>query len=129
MLARFISALFALIVLSAVGCRKDDLSSPDCGKLQQAILAGNPDEVEAEINNICASLSASNDSEQSFNEITKAIGTQCKLNAVALCYNCIETLPAQSEIKITVQTSTGFKEKIIDITRSGNHFIFAGMHD
>jgi len=105
------------------------MQKANCDKLQQAILAGNPDEVETEINRICESLTTSTDSEASLDNLSKAISTQCKVNAVTLCYNCIETLPEQSEIKISIVTPGSRKDKIIDIIRSGDRFVFAGMHN
>lgn len=118
-----------LLLLAITACTKDDMQPASSDKLQLAILAGNPDNVETEINKVCSSLTAGTDSENLLNELSKAILSQCKVNAVVLCYNCISTMPAQSEIKISVNYHGLQKDKIIDITRSGNKYIFAGMHD
>ena len=129
MATRLLSFTLILFALVALGCRKDEMQKANCDKLQQAILAGNPDEVETEINRICESLTTSTDSEASLDNLSKAISTQCKVNAVTLCYNCIETLPEQSEIKISIVTPGSQKDKIIDIIRSSDRFVFAGMHN
>jgi hypothetical protein len=106
------------------------MQQADSNKLKAAILAGKPDDVETEINKVCASLSnSSSNSDYALTELSNAILVQCKLNASVLCYNCISTLPAQSELKIAVSYQGIQKVKIIDISRSGNRLVFAGMHD
>jgi hypothetical protein len=119
--------LFSLLAIA--GCTKDKLQPVNSDKLQKAILAGNPDEAEAEINKVCATLPEGADSELTIQSLTRAISVQCRLTAVVLCHNCIATRPAQSEIKISVNYQGLLKDKIIDITRMGNKYIFAGMHD
>jgi hypothetical protein len=129
MATRLVSFILGIFLIATTSCSKDDMQPANCDKLQQSILAGNPNEVETEINRICGSLTASPDSHESLEALTSKISSQCKVTAVALCYNCIYTLPAQSEIKISVANAGIQKDKIIDITRSGDKFIFAGMHD
>jgi len=123
----YLPAILLLLTFSA--CTKDDMQPANGDKLQRAILAGNPDDVETEINKVCASISQSADSENALNDLSNAIISQCKVNAAILCYNCISTLPAQSEIKISINYQGFQKNKVIDITKSGNRFLFAGMHD
>ena len=118
-----------VLLLTFTACTKDDVQPASSDKLQRAILAGNPDAVEAEINKVCASITAVTGSANELDHLNNAIISQCKVNAVVLCHDCIFTLPAQSEIRISVNYQGLQKEKIIDITRSGNRFVFAGMHD
>ncbi len=130
MLTRFFSIVIFIFLLFAAGCSKEHLQSPDCNKLKDAILAGNPDEVENEINKACATLPDPNDSKNDLTRLAATISGQCNINAVVLCYNCIYTSPAQSEIKISISSAGIQKDKIIDISfTSDNKFVFAGMHD
>lgn len=129
MAPRFLSLALGFFILLTFSCRKEDMQQTNCDKLQQALLAGNPDEVEAEINSICASLGATENSEEGINILSSAVSTKCHVNAVTVCFNCIKTLPEESEIKLSVSTLNGHKDKIIDIARSGDKFVFAGMHD
>jgi hypothetical protein len=129
MVTRFLPFILGFLIVTAASCQKDEMQPANCDKLQQAILAGNPNEVEIEINRISESLAATPDSQAGLDELNKAISAQCKVGAVTFCYNCIETLPAQSEIKISVSGGGTQKNKIIDIIRSGDKFVFAGMHD
>jgi len=118
-----------VLVFAFTACSKDHLQKANSDKLQRAILAGNPDEVETEINKVCASVAAVSDSENALFDLSSAISAPCQVSTVVLCYSCIQTLPAQSEIKISVNYQGLKKDKIIDITRSGNRFVFAGIHD
>jgi hypothetical protein len=129
MATRLLSFIISFFIIAVAGCSKDEMQPANCDKLQQAILAGNPDDVETEINRISESLASTPDSKAGLDELSKTISTQCKVTAVTFCYNCIYTLPAQSEIRISITNSGGHKDKIIDITRSGDKFTFAGMHD
>ena len=130
MATRFLSAIALIFLLAATGCRKDVIEPVNSDKLQQAVIAGNPDVVEVEINKVLSGLPAVPDSNNNLKNITDAISSQGKVSAVALCYNCIDTYPAQSEIKIAVAFAGGVKEKIIDISYSENKkYFFAGMHD
>lgn len=129
MTARFLFMGLVFLSLVAFGCKKDEMLPADCGKLQEAILAGNPDDVETEINRICSSLINAPDSHEGLKALTDKISSECKVSADTLCYDCIKTLPAQSEIRISVIAVDLQKDKIIDIIRSGDKFVFAGMHD
>ena len=130
MATRLLSAIIVLFLFATSGCRKDDMQRVDSEKLKQAVIAGDPDEVEIEINKILIALPANTDSEINFKNIAKAISDQSKIIAVPVCYNCIQTNPAQSEIKLSVSTSGSQKNKIIDISYSQNKkYVFVGMHD
>lgn len=129
MATRYLSLIPVLLIIVAASCRKDEMQAANCDNLQRAIFAGKPDEVETEINRICSSLINAPDSHEGLKALTDKISSQCKVNANTLCYDCINTLPAQSEIRISVIDVDLQKDKIIDIIRSGDKFVFAGMHD
>src|SRR5438128_12370196 len=98
----YLPAILFLLAVSA--CRKDDMQTVSTDKLQKAILAGNPDEVETQINNVCTSsqMHVTNNSEESLNQLAESISNAFKVDAAVVCYNCIKTLPEESEIKISV---------------------------
>lgn len=128
---RLLYLLFGMVQFIVVisGCSKDRDQSGDCNKLQQAIVSGNPDEVETEINKICVSLTGVEDSRQGLETLTNKISSFCNINAEALCYNCIYTMPGQSEIMLSFMNAGVQKNKIIDIIYSDNKFSFRGMHN
>ena len=54
----------------------------------------------------------------------------CTMNASALCFDCIQTLPSQSEIRISFDNGASTVEKTIDISyNSNNKMIFYNLHD
>ena len=106
------------------------MQSVNCEKLNQAILAGNPDETEIELTKIFSGLPAGLDTDENFNNLTRAISSQCNINAVVLCHSCIETNPVESEIKLSITYPGTQKDKIIDISYSENKkYVVVGMHD
>lgn len=129
MITRLLVPGLAFLTIGLFSCSKDDMKPADCSTLQQAILTGNPDEVETEINRISRSLVNTPDSEEGLAILVNKISSQCSISAVMVCYGCIKTLPEQSEIKLSINNSGSQKNKIIDIVRSGDKFVFAGMHD
>jgi hypothetical protein len=53
----------------------------------------------------------------------------CGLNAVGICYGCIDTLPAMSEIRVSINTGTGSITRIIDLSRDASgRFVCKNMH-
>ena len=117
-------------LLIATGCRKDDMQSVNCEKLQQAILAGNPYETETELNKIFSALPEGPDSDENFKSMTDAVSVRCNINAVALCHSCIETNPVESEIKLSFTYAGTQKHKVIDISYAENKkYVVVGMHD
>jgi len=130
MAIRFFSAIIIAFFFAATGCRKDDMQRVDCDKLQQAIIAGNPDETEIELTKIFSTLPAGPDTDENLNNLTKTISAQCNINAVVLCHSCIKTNPVESEIKLSVIYSGTQKDKIIDISYAENKkYVVVGMHD
>ena len=127
---RFFSIIISIFLLITISCSKEHLQRPDCSNLKNALLEGKPDEAENEINKICSALTDIENSRQDLNRLATAISGQCQVSAAVLCYDCINTNPAQSEIRISVTFPGGQKDKIIDISYSeDNKFLFVGMHD
>jgi len=68
--------------------------------------------------------------ENNFSTLIDRINSQCEnINAELLCYACIKTYPAQSEIKLTTDSSGVFIYRIIDIlTSSEKKLFFVRIH-
>jgi hypothetical protein len=127
---RYLVILFPFLLLIEAGCRKEYLQSPDPERFKQALLTGNPNDAEREINKVCARLQGSPDSKAGLTHLAAAISSQLSISTTVLCYDCIYTAPAQSEIALSVTSGGVQKVKIIDICFiAGNQFAFAGIHD
>ncbi|MCG2613080.1 hypothetical protein LZZ85_02275 [Terrimonas sp. NA20] len=53
----------------------------------------------------------------------------CGLEVAGICYGCIQTLPAMSEIRISVNNGSGSITRIIDLSRDDSgRFVCKNMH-
>lgn len=68
------------------------------------------------INGYIASLPSQNYTKQNLNALVDAINGLCGETATMLCFDCIKTLPSQSEIRISNAGLIGPVAKTIDIT-------------
>lgn len=126
---RYIIIFFGCLTFSAIfiSCKKNNITIFDCTILQEGLKSDNHDLVKKEINKICATLSASA-TKENLQKLTEIISSKCKMEATILCSECIQTLPAQSEIKISYSISGIESSKTIDIL-STKPLQFVGMHD
>lgn len=65
---------------------------------------------------------------QNYIELIRILN-DCGLKAVGICYGCIDTLPAMSEIRISITTDSGEVIRIIDLAPdASNRFVCKNMH-
>jgi hypothetical protein len=127
---RFIPFLAFMFFLLLAGCRREAIRPPDCLQLQTDIISDEKEEVKIIINDFIQSLSSQKYTEENMNKLVAAIGQQCGITATLLCFDCIKTLPSQTEIRISCTGINGPIEKIIDITYSDdNKMIFNNIHN
>ncbi|RZM06732.1 MAG: hypothetical protein EOO88_52905 [Pedobacter sp.] len=68
---------------------------------------------------------------ENLDRLTARLNGTC-LQAVVLCFACINTLPEQSEIRVTFPTSSGTISRIIDISPTSltdSRMKFVNMHE
>ena len=135
------TAFFLYTILITVGflsCEKRpaDLSADTVLTMgNQALLEGllnfNEDMVNQEINKLTADLEpVDGDHSKNLDTLIGRIGDENpNFKIELLCYACIETLPPQSEILITLDSSGVQVDRIIDITTpDGGLLKSRGMH-
>ncbi|MFN2438776.1 MAG: hypothetical protein ABR503_06215 [Chitinophagaceae bacterium] len=127
---RNISIVVLIICLQTISaCKKEKIDSTDCQKLQNGISTVNKEEVKIVINKFINSLPSQNYTEENMNNLASAIGQQCGASVAVLCFDCIKTLPSQTEIRISYFGIGGPIEKTIDITyTTNNKMIFRNLH-
>lgn len=130
-----ISLILCVLCLFLSSCRKEQ-ASVNCTSVQQAVLNSNNELMKREINRICqaipvqVSVSDPDGLKHSLDELVNKLSSMCGLSVRSICYFCIDTLPPQSEISITVATSAGTITKLIDISYNSNkQLYFVNMHD
>lgn len=132
--------LFFLLTLSVYsGCSKDNehtAQSVDCVALKQAVTNDDVAVVKQLINEAGATiqapigLNAFNAYKFSIDELIKRIKANCDISIEVLCYGCIDTLPAQSEIRLTFSAGLIRIEKTLDlIVTDDGRVRCQNMHD
>lgn len=128
------------LCLLFVSCNKKDkdaaANSFNCEQFKMGISNNDQVAVGTELNKLCVNLFplASNTSEygqrQNMNILVQRLSEKCDITAVLICYACIETLPEQSEIKISFNQNGTIHTRILDISFTPQHMLkFQGIHD
>jgi hypothetical protein len=114
-----------------LGCQKPTVvKEADCQQLEHGITTGNIEEVKTVINAFIAGLPSQTYTEENLNKLVSAICQQCGTSVTLFCFDCIKTLPSQSEIRISYFGTDGPVEKTIDIIyTASNKMAFNNMHD
>ena len=117
----FIPALFlSLIMLS---CKKEN-PSPECESLTTAIQSNNVDAAKTAITHYINSLASQQYTRQNLENFTAVLFGSCVSAAEIVCFSCIDTLPEQSEIKVSIIYQGARLNKIFDITYSPLSFCY-----
>ncbi|HEY6503539.1 MAG TPA: hypothetical protein VIZ28_06135 [Chitinophagaceae bacterium] len=128
--SRHILLIVVLSFFLPVACKKESTASGVCQRLQSGIAADNKEEVKSVINNFIEHLTSQTYTEENLNKLAGLINQQCVTTVTVICFDCIKTLPSQSEIRISYTGASGQFQKAIDISyNSMNKMVFRGMHD
>jgi hypothetical protein len=112
------SILLFLTVLLLNSCRKETVAE-NCTKLKEAVAANNTEQVGKIITEYIDNLPSKDYTEQNLSKLTRNISNLCNITSGVYCFNCIQTLPGQSEIWVS-----------IDITYTpANKMKFSNMHE
>ena len=122
--------LFAVgAIFSVPGCNKEEIVLADCQRLQHGITASDKEEVKAVITKFINNLHSQSYSQQNINDLVNSINRQCDASATVLCFDCIYTLPSQSEIRITCSTPGGPVDRTVDLSYTkDNEMVFRNLH-
>ncbi|MFI5129931.1 MAG: hypothetical protein ACHQFX_08080 [Chitinophagales bacterium] len=116
-------------VLSFHSCNKEEIARADCQRLQHGIITSGKEEVKAVITKFVNNLVSKKYSQQNINNLVNTINQQCDASAVVLCFDCIYTIPSQSEIRITCSVAGGPVDRTVDISYTkDNEMVFRNLH-
>lgn len=117
-----------LFVLIYTGCKKD--SHPDaCALLQQGLIANDTQKVGKAVDQIISSFASKEYNAQNIDILANSL-SQCNLEIRGKCFDCIQTLPSQTEIWFSYNASGTVIQKTIDISYTpDNKMRFHNMHD
>jgi hypothetical protein len=110
--------IIALLLLAGLpfltACSKDGDRPPDCQQLKDGVISLNKEEVKLEITAFINSLPAKTHTQLNLQRLVDAINSRCGNTASVLCYACIDTLPEQSEIRLSYSSGGGIVHQIIE---------------
>jgi hypothetical protein len=109
--------LMILILAAGFSCSKE-LTTRNCRDLKKALAA---DDVHALSSALRKELGMH--SKESLEKLAAAISLQCDVKAAMLCFGCIYTLPAQSEMKVEFIYNGVNIKKVIDLIADSNNQI------
>lgn len=131
--------LFMTLVIalsSLYGCKKDSpAASERCEKLVQALGEEDKDALREQIDAIIAGLklqspAAFTGQQEDMNRFVAKLNECSDLEATLICLWCIDTLPPQTEIKVTFSWNGVQITRIIDLIQvTGSGFRFASVHE
>lgn len=121
--------IITFFLLISTSCRRGERMQSDCRQLRSAIIAGDENEVRIAITSLIQQISLQSYTEENLHKLLGKI-TDCGGAAVMPCFDCIKTLPSQTEIIVTYTTTTGSVQRAIDITYTpANRMEFSNMHE
>ena len=106
-----ISLVIAIFTFLLAGCRKETLNNDGCNGIRQGIITNDI----TLLNNSLADL-LTTFSNENLDKLAQNIFIRCNINAIVICYSCIYTLPAQSEIRVTFSEGGNPVQKVLDIS-------------
>ncbi len=129
-------ALYIVILLFLVSCKKDIIESPDCDRLKTGLAELNENIVKNEVEKLTADLHPESYSEDpighmlNLQTLSDRISSYCnQLTASVVCYACIETYPPISEILVEFEYEGIPKKIVVDIVTSDEDILrFGGLH-
>lgn len=124
---RRISSVLVLSVVLMTACKKH--SSESCEKLKTAIATNNTQDVKGMIGQFINRLPSNDYTAQNLNNLAASL-SQCDISATVLCFDCIDTYPGQSEIRLSFTSSGSVIDKTIDVSHSpsDNKMKVVNMH-
>jgi hypothetical protein len=139
---QIVSASILIFICCILSCKKtivssnNDLKKIDCDKLKIGIMSTDSKIVKLEINKLVTDLKpikTSNDNigqKENVDIVINRLNTLCnELNAELMCYACIETLPVQSEILLSMDSIGTTISRVIDIWTPENSILnFIRIH-
>ena len=101
-----------------------------CADLSRAVISSDKALAKSAIDNIISSIPSSQYTEGNIQNLVNKIAGDCNLQTIMICFDCIKTLPTQTEIRITINSGAAPVQKIIDLSyTSSNKMVFHNMHD
>jgi len=124
------------LTVSLLACNKDkELRSPSCQQLRDAATNMDIQQARDAVTNYIATLPSQSYTQPNLEKLVQAIngslqsGGNCGITASMFCFDCIQTLPSQSEIVLSLGPGGINGQAVIDISyNSADKMIFQNLH-
>ena len=127
---KYLSLLALALLLSVLSCNKDELAQPDCQDLQNGIMDSDREQVKIIITDFINNLPSQDYTEENLDRLVSLIEGQCGASVTMECFDCIKTLPSQTEIYIRYPGTNNPVARSVDITYSANSKMkFSNLHE
>jgi hypothetical protein len=122
--------VLSLIVIFTAGCKKSSADSV-CEKLKNAMITNNVDQAKVAITLFINSLPTKQYTAENLQRLATTITRECGIRADVSCFDCIDSYPGQSEIRLTIIGAPSPTAKSIDLSHalSDNNMKVLNMHD
>ena len=119
-------------------CRKESITIETtietimdrCDSLKNGITTNDIRKVKPVVTNFIAGLPSRDYNITNIDTLSRRISSGCGVTVQLICFDCIRTLPSQTEIRISVDSAGVIKKKIIDLSYTpANEIVFRNMHD
>ena len=118
---------FTLFYLSS--CKKD-CPTNNCEDLKNALESNNNENLKSIVTNYINSLPSQQYTQQNINTLASSFSKGCSISSKVLCFDCIMTLPSETEIQLTVTSNQLIISKVIDISYTAdNKMKFVSAHE
>ena len=98
--SKYLSLLAIAMLFAVLSCRREQIVASDCMELQNGVTNSNVEQVKTVITKFIRNLPSQDYTEENINKLVTVIEEQCSASVSLLCYDCIKTLPSQTEIRI-----------------------------
>jgi len=119
--------LVLLVLFSFTSCKKEHSSS--CQDLKQAAVNNNMDRLKEIVISYISSLPSPKYTQPNLDQLAQVI-SQCDIKASVSCFDCVKTLPSQTEMGLIFSYNGTQTQKIIDFSYSDNNeIVVLRVHD
>ena len=121
--------LVLILGLGFISCKKDIAGK--CDDLAEAMVINNQEKAATIMNSWINELASDEYTEDNINRLISLINDNCTINATLFCFDCVMTLPSQTEIGLEFQYNGNTVNKVLDITYEGsnNRIRYSRFHD
>ena len=120
-----------LLILSCFcACKKDKADINKCENLKISLRGNNEDNLKLIVGQYIAAMASQEYNEPNLNNLASSISNNCSISAYLVCFDCIFTLPAESELELTFSENGTTFHKIVDLKpTSDNKIKVQSMHE